>query len=278
MKPFFIGEIGINHNGNIDIAKDLIDMAKECGCDAVKFQKRTINTIYDESFLNKYRESPWGKTQREQKEGLEFKETHYDEINEYCKEVGIDWFASAWDTESFNFLRKYNLKYNKIASAMLTNFDFCSLVAGAGKHTFIATGMTDLNTIDKVVSMFKRSNTSFTLMHSVGLYPCPDELTNIKVIKTFKDRFKCHVGYSGHEVGILPSVLAVVMGAEAIERHITLDRSSYGSDQSASLERRGLEYVIRDCCDVEKMFGTGEKTISNKEAEVAKKLRWFENE
>jgi N-acetylneuraminate synthase len=278
MKPFIIAEIGLNHNGNLDLAKKLIDMAKDCGCDAVKFQKRTINIVYTEEFLKEHRESPWGDTQRDQKEGLEFGEKEYDQIDKYCKEKGIDWFASAWDEESFQFLRKYNLKYNKIASAMLTNFDFCSLVAGAGKHTFISTGMTEMKTIVKVVEMFKRSGTSFTLMHSVSLYPCPDALVNIRAIKTLRDRFKCAVGYSGHEVGILPSVLAVMMGAEAIERHITLDRASYGSDQSASLEKRGLEYLVRDCRDVESMMGTGEKIVLPEEEEIAKKLRWFERE
>ena len=278
MKPFVIAEIGINHNGDVDIALELIKMAKNCGCDAVKFQKRTIDTVYDEDMLDSYRESPWGDTQRDQKEGLEFSETQYDEIDSFCKKIGIEWFASAWDSDSFQFLKKYNLKYNKIASAMMTNFDFCSLVAGAGNHTFISTGMTELKTITKVVDMFKRSGTSFTLMHTTSLYPCPDELTNIKVIKTLRDTFKCAVGYSGHEVGITPSLLAVTMGAEAIERHITLDRSMYGSDQSASLEKRGLEILVRECRLVDDMLGTGEMSVLPEEKEVARKLRWWESE
>lgn len=276
MKPFIISEIGINASGDVDLALELIKMAKECGCDAVKFQKRTINTVYTEDFLKGHRESPWGNTQRHQKEGLEFSKTQYDEIDEFCKKIGIEWFASAWDADSFQFLKKYDLKYNKIASAMLTNYDFCSLVAGAGKHTFISTGMTEMKTISKVVDLFKRSGTSFTLMHSVSLYPCPDALTNIRAIGTLEDKFKCAVGYSGHEKGITPSLLAVAMGAEAVERHITLDRSSYGSDQSASLERRGLEILVRECRLVEAMMGTGEKVVLPEEEKVAKKLRWWE--
>ena len=276
MKPFIICEAGINHNGNLDIAKDLIAMAKEAGADCIKFQKRTIKIVYDEEMLDSHRESPWGDTQREQKEGLEFGREEYDEIDKYCKEVGIDWFASAWDVDSYQFLRKYNLKYNKIASAMLTNIDFCMLVAGGGVHTFISTGMSTMKDITRVVEVFKRSGTPFTLMHTTSLYPCPDALTNIKAVRMLRAKFKCAVGYSGHEKGILPSVLAVAMGAEVIERHITLSRSMYGSDQSASLEKRGLELLVRDCCDVEGMLGTGEKVVLPEEEEVAKKLRWFE--
>ncbi len=278
MKPLIICEIGLNHNGSIENAKHLIDMAKDCGANAVKFQKRTIKTVYTEEMLDSPRESPWGTTQKDQKEGLEFSEKDYDEIDEYCKSVGIEWFASAWDVDSFQFLKKYDLKYNKIASAMLTNFDFCALVAGAGKHTFISTGMSTMKDIAPIVNLFKRSATLFTLMHCVGLYPCPDVLTNVKAVLTLKQAFKCSVGYSGHEVGMIPSVLAVAMGAEAIERHISLDRSSYGSDQSASLEKRGLELLIRDCRDVEGILGTGEKVVLPKEEEVAKKLRWFEQQ
>lgn len=278
MTPYIIAEVGINANGSLELAKKMIDMAADSGADAVKFQKRTIRTVYDEKTLDSLRESPWGTTTREQKEGLEFSEKEYDEIDRYCKKNDIEWFASAWDVESFQFLKKYDLKYNKIASAMLTNFDFCTLVAGAGKHTFISTGMSTMRDIEKVVDVFKRSGTRFTLMHSVSLYPCPDALCNIRAVKVLRERFKCAVGYSGHEMGVTPSLLAVAMGAEAIERHISLDRSSYGSDQSASLERRGLEVLVRECDLIEGMLGTGEKSVLPEEEEVAKKLRWFEQQ
>ena len=274
--PFVVADIGLNHNGNIQLAKKLIDMAVDCGCDAVKFQKRTINHVYTKEFLNSPRKSPWGNTQRDQKEGLELSEKSYNDINDYCKQKGIIWFASAWDLESLQFLRKYNLPYNKIASPMLTNRDFVSTVAGASRHTFISTGMSTMPEINDVVSIFKRSGTPFTLMHCVSVYPCKDSITNIKMVSTLKKKFDCDVGYSGHEVGILPSVLAVVYGAEVIERHITLDRSMYGSDQSSSLEKRGLEMLVRDCKDVEKMLGTGEKTMLPDELANARKLRYWQ--
>jgi len=274
--PFIIAEIGISHNGDLQLAKKMIDMAVDCGCDAVKFQKRTIKIVYDEDTLKEKRESPWGTTQREQKEGLEFGRSEYDEIDTYCRDKGIIWFASAWDLESLKFLKKYKLQYNKIASPMLTNMDFCSTVAGAGKHTFISTGMNELTTIHRIVTLFKRANTPFTLLHCVSMYPLPDTLTNLKMITTLKKKFDCDVGYSGHEVGITPSLIAVVLGAEVIERHITLDRSMYGSDQSASLERRGLELLVREAKLIDAMLGTGEKVILPDEEANAKKMRYWE--
>jgi len=273
--PFIIAEIGINHNGSLEIAKKLIDMAFECGCNAVKFQKRTLDIVYTQEFLDSPRESPWGTTQRHQKEGLEFEKDEYDEIDRYCKELGIPWFASAWDLESYNFLKQYDLKYNKIASAMITFKPLVEAIAKDGKHTFISTGMTDFEHIDSVINLFRKNLTPFTLLHCVSVYPCPDELCGINTIKVLRDRYGCDVGYSGHELGILPSSLAVAFGAVVIERHVTLDRSMYGSDQSASLERRGLEYVVRDCRDVKKMLNGVGKKISKPEMDVAYKLRYF---
>jgi len=273
--PFIIAEIGINHNGSLEIAKKLIDMAFECGCNAVKFQKRTLDIVYTQEFLDSKRESPWGTTQRHQKEGLEFEKDEYDEIDRYCKELGIPWFASAWDLESYNFLKQYDLKYNKIASAMITYKPLVEAIAKDGKHTFISTGMTDFEHIDWVVNLFREHHTPFTLMHCVSVYPCPDELCGINTIKVLRDRYGCDIGYSGHELGLLPSSLAVAFGAVVIERHITLDRSMYGSDQSASLERRGLEYVVRDCRDVKRMLNGVGKKISQSEMDVAYKLRYF---
>ncbi len=276
--PFVIAEIGINHNGNIDIAKKLIDMAKDCGADAVKFQKRTIDIVYTEGMLAGYRKSPWGTTQREQKEGLEFGETEYDEIDSYCKEKGIMWSASAWDIESQKFLRKYELPFNKVASAMLTHIEMMELIAEEKRHTFISTGMSSFEDIDRAVDIFRKAGCPFTLLHCVSLYPCMDEWCNLKMIETLKKRYDCPVGYSGHENGVLPSVLAVTLGAVAVERHITLDRSMYGSDQSASLERKGLELMIRDSRLVKRMLGTGEKTIIPEEEKVAYKLRYFKDQ
>ncbi len=275
MGVFVIGEIGINHNGSVDLARKLIDMAKSCGCDAVKFQKRTLDIVYTQEFLAAPRVSPWGNTQREQKEGLEFGKTEYDEIDAYCKEKGIAWFASAWDLESQKFLQQYDLPYNKAASAMITYVPLLEMVAAEGKHTFISTGMSTYEEIDAAVNIFRQARCPFTLMHCVSLYPCPDELCNVRMVETLRRRYQCPVGYSGHEVGILPSGLAVGFGAGAIERHITLDRAMYGSDQSASLEKRGLEYLVRDCRAVADILGGGEKSLNSSEAEVAKKLRYF---
>jgi len=278
--PFIIAEVGINHNGDVGLAKELIKMAYDCGCDAVKFQKRDIETVYTKEFLDSPRESPWGKTQRMQKMGLEFLKEDYDEIDDYCKELGIDWFASAWDLKSLNFLRKYGLKYNKVASALLTHLDFVREVAKEKKLTFISTGMSDFEDIDRVVKIFVEEECRFVLMHCVSLYPCPDECCNLELIHILKRKYAHNIGYSGHEMGILPSVLAVALGAVAIERHITLSRALYGSDQSASLEKKGLELLVRDCRDVNKMIGDGllRKDILDAEKKVAYKLRYWRNE
>lgn len=270
-----IAEIGINHNGDVEIAKKLIAMAKQVGCDAVKFQKRTVDVVYSAETLAAPRESPWGNTTRQQKEGLEFGKREYDKIDHLCKEIGIDWFASAWDIASLDFLAQYNLKYNKIASAMLLHWDFVKRVAQERKRTFVSTGMCTMSDIDKAVQVFRNCDCPFVLMHTVSVYPCKDDECNVLMVKTLKERYSCKVGYSGHEVGILPSVLAVAYGAQAIERHITLDRAMYGSDQAASLERRGIELLVRDCRDVRGILGIGEKTYSENEKSVAKKLRYF---
>jgi N-acetylneuraminate synthase len=276
--PFIIAEVGINHNGSMDIAKKLIDMAKNAGANAVKFQKRNIDAVYTKEFLDSPRESQWGTTQRDQKEGLEFGKKQYDEIDKYCKKIGIDWFASAWDSESQYFLRNYKLKYNKIASTMLTNIHFLEMVAEEKKHTFISTAMSTYKEIDAAVDIFKEQHCPYTIMHCVATYPCEDNECNILMVKTLKDRYKCDVGYSGHERGLLPSTLAVVYGARVLERHITLDRTMYGSDQAASVEKRGLEYLVRDTHEVFAMLGDGVKTFSDKEKQIAKKLRYFETQ
>lgn len=244
--PFLIAEIGINHNGSVEIAKRLIDMAIRCGADAVKFQKRTIDLVYTPEFLASPRESPWGNTMRHEKVGREFSEIEYDEIDRYCKGK-IDWFASAWDIESLHFLRKYDLKYNKIASKMLADKKFVGEVAGEGKHTFISTGLNDAELIDWAVFLFDHRNCPFTLLHCVMKYPCPLNECALNKITELKERYNCPVGYSSHFPGILDKSIAVVLGANVIEAHITLDRSNYGTDQPASLEERGLYLVVRDC-------------------------------
>ena len=273
-----IGEVGINHGGSLETAKKLIDMAKSCGCDAVKFQKRDIDTVYTQEFLDSPRESPWGITQRHQKEGLEFCKAEYDEIHRYCVEKRILWFASAWDVKSQEFLRTYNLPFNKIASAMLTNRPFVKTVAYEHRHTFISTGMSNMQDIDWAIDMFKTTHTPYTIMHAVSTYPCKDEDCNIAMINTLKKKYHGEIGYSNHSPGILPSILAVANGATAIEVHITLDRSSYGSDQSASLEKHGLELLVRDCRLVKSVVGDGRKTITLDEHKNMEKLRYWEND
>lgn len=273
--PFITAEIGINHNGDLNIAKELIDMAKECDCDAVKFQKRTIDIVYSPEFLASPRESPWGTTQKEQKEGLEFGKEEYDEIDRYCKEKNILWFSSAWDVESQKFLRQYDLPFNKVASAMLTNIPLLEMIAEEKKHTFISSGMSTLEEIDRALEIFSKNQCEFTLMHCVSTYPCLDEDCNLRMIPFLKERYQCSVGYSGHEVGVLPTALAVAMGAVAIERHITLDRAMYGSDQAASLERRGLDVVVRDSRLVHTLMGDGVKHVSDAEKRTIQNLRYY---
>lgn len=273
---YIIGEIGINHNGDVDIAKKLIDMAKECGCDAVKFQKRTIEIVYSPEVLDTPRVSPWGTTTREQKVGLEFEKSEYDEINEYCNHVGIEWFASAWDIEAQRFLRQYKFSHNKIASAMITHLDFLKEVASERIPTFVSTGMANLGDIDVAVDIFKSARCPITLMHTVSVYPCSENDLNLKMIQTLSNRYNVPVGYSGHEVSPYPSVTAVALGAIAVERHITLDRSMYGSDQAASLERRGLELMVSNARIVENILGSGIKEFGAEEQKIAQKLRYWE--
>ena len=272
MSIFITAEIGINHNGDINLAKELISRSKEAGADAVKFQKRTIDLVYTQDALNAKRESPWGSTNREQKIGLEFEKKEYDIISNHCKDEKIEWFASAWDIESQKFLNQYNCKYNKIASAMLTNTNLINEIVKEQKHTFISTGMHTLEEIDEVVDIFVKENCKFELMHTVSTYPMKIEDANLKMIETLRKRYNCDVGYSGHETGREVSVAAAALGATSIERHITLDRSMYGSDQSASLEYNGFKLMVNYIRNVEKAIGDGIKKISDEEKVIRKKL------
>ena len=271
---FFTAEIGINHNGDLEVAKKLIDVAVEAGCDAVKFQKRTIEKVYSKDVLDTPRESPWGKTTKEQKLGLEFGKAEYDIIDQYCKEKNIEWYASSWDVDSQLFLQNYNLKHNKVASAMLTNHKLLEVIAKERKPTFISTGMSTIDEIRDAVRIFKKYDCIFSLQHSNSSYPMKEEEANLNCITTLQKEFECDVGYSGHETtGYLICICAVILGAKSIERHITLDRSMYGSDQAASLEPVGLKRVVNDIRRIETILGDGEKRVWPSEIPVMKKLR-----
>ena len=273
MSIFIIAEIGINHNGDVQIAKKLIDVAKISGADAVKFQKRTIDLVFSKEMLDSPRESPWGSTQRDQKEGLEFGLKEYQEIDAYCKEKGIAWFASAWDLESKKFLRQFDLKYNKIASAMIVYEDLLKEVASEKTHTFISTGMTGFEQIDRAVKIFKEADCPFELMHCVSTYPMKDEDANLNCIKTLRERYKCDVGYSGHEVGLAISYAAAALGITSLERHITLSRAMYGSDQAASVEPSGFMQLVGAARKIVGAMGDGVIQIREKEIPIAKNLR-----
>jgi len=273
MSIFIIAEIGINHNGDVNIAKQLIDTAKIAGADAVKFQKRTIDAVYKKEMLDSFRESPWGDTQRAQKEGLELDVSEYQEIDTYCKAKEIEWFASAWDIESQKFLRQFDCKYNKIASAMIVYKNLLQEVALEKKHTFISTGMSEFEQIDMAVDVFRKEGCSFELMHCVSTYPMNDEEANLNRIMTLRDRYGCDVGYSGHEVGLAVSYAAAALGISSLERHITLDRAMYGSDQAASVEIGGFSNLIGAVRKIETAMGSGKINMNHKEIPIAMKLR-----
>ena len=276
MSVFIIAEIGINHNGSIEIAKKMIDFSVEAGADAVKFQKRDIETVYTKEVLDSPRESPWGKTQREQKLGLEFDEKDYKIIDEYCSKKNIKWFASAWDLKSLSFLTKFNLHFNKIASAMIVDEKLLDAVAKQKKYTFISTGMSSFKDIDQAVKIFRDNKCDFELMHCISAYPFEDSFANLNLIKILREKYNCKVGYSGHEKGGLAiSVAAVALGATSIERHITLDRTMYGSDQAASLTPDGFKSLVKAIRKVEKATKENgkKKEILEIEKEVAEKLR-----
>ena len=271
---FITAEIGINHNGSIEIAKKLIDVASSAGCDAVKFQKRNVEKVYSKKVLDTYRESMWGTTTRKQKLGLEFSEKQYTEIDQYCKKKKILWYLSCWDVDSQIQMRKFKTKYNKVASAMLLHTKLLETIAEEGKYTFISTGMSTMNEISNAVKIFRNHDCPFELMHSHSAYPMPPHEANLKMIQTLGKKFKCKVGYSGHEISAYSICLAaVLLGATSIERHITLDRSMYGSDQAASLEPSGLVRLVRDIRGLAIYLGNGKKIIWDSELPAQKKLR-----
>lgn len=271
----FIAEIGINHNGSLELALKLIGHAADCGCDIVKFQKRTPDLCVPERQKNKMKyDTPWGDvTYLEYKHKIEFGEKEYDAIDAYCKEKNIEWTASAWDIPSFEFLQRYDLRYHKIASPMLTSEGLLERVALDGKHTFISTGMSTLEEIEQAVEIFKEYKCPFELMHCISCYPMVNADANLLVIKTLRERFGCLVGYSGHEEGLQVTIAAVALGASSIERHITLSRSMWGTDQAASVGPSGLRHLVRDCRVVELALGDGVKKLLDCEKEKRTTLK-----
>ena len=271
---FIIAEIGTNHMGNLKIAKQIIDVAKDAGCDAVKFQKKNINKIYTKEFLDSTIDSPWGTTQRQMRLHREFSIKQFEEINMYCKKKKMVWFASCWDTQSQISMRKFKTKYNKVASAMLIHNKLLELIAKEKKYTFISTGMSTMKNIENATKIFKKYKCPFELMHCHSAYPMPTEEANLSMISVLKKKFKCNVGYSGHEISATNvSIPAVMMGASSIERHITLNRTWYGHDQAASLEPQGIRRLVRDIRIIDKIRGNGKKKIWPAEIPNQKKLR-----
>lgn len=272
-KVFIAAEIGINHNGDMEITKKLIDLAVEAGCQGVKFQKRTVDKMYTKEFLDSPRESPWGTTQRDQKEGLEFSAEDYKEIDAYCKSKNIAWYASAWDIDAQVFLQQFDCPYNKVASAMLTKLDLMEVIAKEKKHTFIAVGMSSEEEISACVDIFRKHDCPFELMHAVSTYPMLPEEANLNYMNTLREKYGCDVGFSSHEMGNICCYGAVALGATSIERHVTLDRSMYGSDQSSSIEPDELKDLVARIRELESAMGDGVRVLSSRELETRDKLR-----
>ncbi len=268
---FIIAEIGINHNGSVEMAKKMIDIASTTGCDAVKFQKRTIDVVYTEKELAKERKSVFGTTNGDLKRGLEFGYKEYKEIDAYCREKGIIWFASCWDEGSVDFIEQFNPPCYKIASASLTDDSLLKYTKSKGKPILLSTGMSTMEEIRHAVSILGEDN--LLIFHCTSTYPSNTEEMNLRVIESLKKEFSCPIGYSGHERGVTPSVLAVALGADAVERHITLDRTNWGSDQAASLETAGLYHMVRDIRQVPVLLGDGRKVVYERELPIIEKLR-----
>ena len=268
---YIVAEIGINHNGDIDLAKKLINVASGAGCDAVKFQKRTVDVVYTQEELAKPRESPFGPTNGDLKRGLEFEREEYEEIDRYCREVKMDWFASCWDEASVDVIAKFNVPCFKIASASITDDNLLRHTRAVGKPIILSTGMSTLDQIDRAVEVLGKKD--LVILHACSTYPAYYEELNLRVIGILRDRYGVPVGYSGHETGLPSSVAAAVMGASIIERHITLDRSMWGSDHAASLEPNGITRLVRDIRLIEKSMGDGVKRVLEREQPIIKKLR-----
>ena len=274
---FFIAEAGINHNGDLENALRLIRMAKEAGCDAVKFQKREPEICVPQEMRGVLRETPWGQlTYFDYKKKIEFGEEEYDEINRYCSLLEIDWSASAWDVPSLEFLDRYNLSFNKVASALTTNLEFLEQVAVRRKLTYVSVGMCNYVQIDAALEIFKSKNCPIVLMHTISNYPADERHLNLRMIKTLKERYKVPIGYSGHESTVTPSIVAATLGAVAIERHITLDRAMWGTDHAASLEFAGLNNLVGAVRKIDLVLGDGIKKVVPGESDMAKKMRYWD--
>jgi N-acetylneuraminate synthase len=271
---FITAEVGTNHKGDLNIAKKIIDASINAGCDAVKFQKKDVENIYTKEFLDSKLESPWGTTQREMRLHREFSDKDFAEIDKHCKIKKIPWFVSCWDVGSQIHMRKFKTKYNKVASAMLTHIELLETIASEKKYTYIATGMSSMNDISKGVKIFRKFDCPFELMHCHSAYPMPLDEANLNLIPILKKKFKCDVGYSGHEPGATNVCIpAVMLGATSLERHVTLDRTWYGHDQAASLEPPGLYKLVRDVRQLNQILGDGKKFIHESEIPNQTKLR-----
>ena len=268
---FIIAEIGINHNGDIDLAKRLISVALAAGCDAVKFQKRTIEVVYTPEELAKPRENPFGLTNGDLKFGLEFAQEDYEEIDSFCKSLKMCWFASPWDEGSVDFLERFNVPVYKIASASLTDDNLLRHIRKTGKPIILSTGMSTYAEIDHAVKILGKKD--LILMHATSTYPANYDELNLRAIPVMAKRYEVPVGYSGHETGIPSSVCAAALGACCVERHITIDRASWGSDQAASLEPNGISRLVRDIRLWEQSKGDGIKRVYEREMPIIKKLR-----
>ena len=271
---YIIAEIGINHNGRVDIAKELIKAASDAGVDAVKFQKRTPELCVPEHQKGQMRDTPWGYiTYLDYRYKVEFEQDEYEQIDAYCKKLGIDWLASAWDTESLAFINAFDPPAHKIPSALLTDHTLLRAVKATGKPAILSTGMSTMDEICQAVDILGVDN--LVVCHTTSSYPCPPEELNLKMIQTLEDHFACPIGYSGHEVGLVTSVIAVGLGASLVERHVTLDRAMWGSDQAASVEPQGIRTLVKYIRVTEKALGDGEKKVYDSEQDILRKLRKY---
>ena len=274
--PYLIGEVGINHNGSIKLAKQIILEAKKNNFDAVKLQKRDLKVCIPKHQQDLIKETPWGRiTYLKYKQKIELNKKDFHELSRFCKKIKIDLFCSAFDTNSLKFLKQFKFKYNKVPSALITNLNFLNAVAKQRKKTFISTGMSRMKDIVKAVKIFKKNKCKFVLMHCVSEYPCPENKLNLNMIKTLRKKFNCEVGYSGHETSVSPSIFSWMLGAQYIERHITLNRSLWGTDQSASLESSGMSYLSDTLRKAHLFFGNGKKSISQTEKKMLKKFKYW---
>ena len=273
-KPFLIAEIGINHNGDLQIAKKLIDASFACDWNCVKFQKRNPDICVPENQKNLLRETPWGKmTYLEYKCKIEFGKKEYDYIDQYCREKPIDWSASVWDLQSLEFISNYDIPFIKIPSAKVNEKNLIKEACLTRKTIILSTGMSTIEEVDEAVKILEKYSSQYVLLHSNSAYPAPADELNIKCIATLKERYKCIVGYSGHEYGLEPTILAFSLGATVIERHITIDHNMWGTDQSSSVEVMGMDKLAKRIKNINIFLGDGKKIISKSEIPIRNKLR-----